>query len=229
MSEPPLKKGFTTGAAAAAATKAALCFLLSNEKKTKVRIRFLTGEERFIDIFKTEKISENAAQCIVVKDAGDDPDITHKAQIGVKLSLLKTADNGLKIVGGKGVGVVTKPGLELDVGEYAINPGPKKMIREAIENVFFDLNKKYSNDLVIEVFVPKGEELAKKTLNARLGIIGGISILGTTGIVVPMSHDAYIATIKAGAKIAAAGGAKTLVYTTGRRSERFAMKLFHEF
>ena len=229
MSDKPLKKGFTTGAAAAAATKAALYFLLSNEKKTKVKIRFLTGEETFIDIFEITNISNTVAQCIVVKDAGDDPDITHKAQIGVKLSILKTADKGLQIVGGKGVGVVTKPGLELSVGEYAINPGPKKMILEVIDNVFFDLNKKRSNDLVIEVFVPKGKELAKKTLNARLGIIGGISILGTTGIVVPMSHDAYIATIKAGAKIAAAGGSKTLVYTTGRRSERFAMKLFHEF
>ncbi|MCK5311442.1 MAG: cobalt-precorrin-5B (C(1))-methyltransferase [Desulfobacteraceae bacterium] len=228
MSEKPLKKGFTTGAAAAAAAKAALYFLLTGEKKTKVKIRFLTGEERFIDIFEIKKISDTIAQCIVIKDAGDDPDITHKAQIGVKLSLLKTSDNGLKIVGGNGVGIVTKPGLELDVGEYAINPGPKKMIREAIENVFLDFKKKASTDLVIEVFVPKGEELATKTLNARLGIVGGISILGTTGIVVPMSHDAYIATIKAGAKIAAAGGANTLVYTTGRRSERFAMKLFHE-
>ncbi|MCK5099200.1 MAG: cobalamin biosynthesis protein CbiD, partial [Desulfobacteraceae bacterium] len=161
--------------------------------------------------------------------AGDDPDITHNAQIGVKLSLLKTDDIGLKIIGGKGVGVVTKPGLELDVGEYAINPGPKTMILESIENVFSDFQQKLSKDLVVEVFVPKGEELAKKTLNARLGIIGGISILGTTGVVVPMSHDAYIATIKAGGKIAAAGGAKTLVFTTGRRSERFAMKLFPKF
>ena len=162
MSEKPLKKGFTTGAAAAAATKGALYFLLSEKKNSKVKIRFLTGEERFIDIFEIKKISDSVAQCIVIKDAGDDPDITHKAQIGVKLSLLKTNDSGLKIIGGKGVGIVTKPGLELNVGEYAINPGPRTMILEAIENVFSDLQQKPSKDLVVEVFVPKGEELAKK-------------------------------------------------------------------
>jgi cobalt-precorrin-5B (C1)-methyltransferase len=224
-----LKKGFTTGAAAAAATKGALYFLLSKEKKSKVKIRFLTGEEKFIDIFSIKRISEDSAECIVVKDAGDDPDITHKAQIGVKISLLETTGNGLKIVGGKGVGIVTKPGLELDVGEYAINSGPRQMIHESVEDAFDNLNKKNKKDISIEVFVPRGEELAKKTLNARLGIKGGISILGTTGIVVPMSHDAYIATIKAGAKIAGANGINTLVYTTGRRSERFAMGLFDEF
>jgi cobalt-precorrin-5B (C1)-methyltransferase len=229
MSKKPLKEGFTTGAAAAAATKAALYYLLSGKQKSRVKIRFLTGEERVINIFEIRKISENQVQCLVIKDAGDDPDITHKAKIGVKLLLSKTDGNGIKIIGGIGVGKVTKPGLELDVGEFAINPGPKKMIHESVENVFSILLKKRSNDLVIEVFVPEGRELAKKTLNARLGIIGGISILGTTGIVRPMSHDAYIATIQSGAKIAAASGAKTLVFTTGRRSERFAMKLFHGF
>ncbi len=237
MSEKPLKKGFTTGAAAAAATKAALYFLLSNEKKSRVRIKFLTGEKRFIDVFEIKKISEASAKCIIIKDAGDDPDVTHKAQIGVKLSLLEKQgndqgnehDNKLKIIGGKGVGIVTKPGLELNVGEYAINPGPKIMISEAVKDVLSDLETKVDRDILIEVFVPKGEELAEKTLNKRLGIIGGLSILGTTGIVFPMSHDAYIATIKAGAKIASASGTKTLVYTTGRRSERFAMGLFPEF
>ncbi|MCK5541456.1 MAG: cobalt-precorrin-5B (C(1))-methyltransferase [Desulfobacterales bacterium] len=227
--EKPLKEGFTTGAAAAAATKAALYFLLSGKKKSRVKIRFLTGKVRFIKIFKISKISETAVECMVIKDAGDDPDVTHKAQIGVRLLLSETDGNDIKIIGGIGVGKITKPGLELDVGEYAINPGPKKMIFESVDNVFSNLSKKRSKNLVVEIFVPKGEELAKKTLNARLGIKGGISILGTTGIVVPMSHDAYIATIKAGAKIAATGGAKTLVFTTGRRSERFAMKLLHEF
>ncbi len=229
MPKRPLKEGFTTGAAAAAATKAALYFLLSGKKKTRVKIKFLTGKTRFINIFKIKKISAIQAECLVIKDAGDDPDITHKAQIGVKLLLSKADGNAITIVGGTGVGKITKPGLELDVGEYAINPGPKEMICESIDNVFSNLSKKRSKNIIVEVFVPKGKELSKKTLNARLGIIGGISILGTTGIVRPMSHDAYIATIKASAKIASVGGAKTLVFTTGRRSERFAMKLFPEF
>ncbi len=229
MSDKPLKKGFTTGASAAAATKAALYFLLGKEKKSKVKIRFLTGEQRFIDIFDIRQLTDNQVQCLVVKDAGDDPDITHKAQIGVKITLLKTKGHDITIKGGVGVGKVTKPGLELTVGEFAINPGPRAMIRESIDYVFDNLSITRSNNLVIEVFVPRGEELAKKTLNARLGIIGGISILGTTGIVTPMSHDAYIATIKAGVNIAAAKGGTTLVYTTGRRSERFAMDLFPDF
>jgi len=229
MPEKSLKKGFTTGAAAAAATKAALHFLLSGEKKSKVKIRFLNGETTLIAILSITKISKNAAKAIIIKDAGDDPDITHKAQIGVCVSISKNSSNGLEIIGGKGVGIVTKPGLELNVGEYAINPGPKKMIKESVNDVFSELGITVPKDLTVEVFVPKGEELAKKTLNSRLGIKGGISILGTTGIVTPMSHAAYIATIKAGAKIAAAGGAKTLVFTTGRRSERFAMDLFYDF
>ena len=226
MKNPSLKTGFTTGAAAAAATKGALYFLLSGKRKTRVKIRFLNNQKRFIKIFKIKKLSDNCAECLVIKDAGDDPDITHKAQIGIKLSFLKTVGKGIAIIGGKGVGVVTKPGLELTVGDYAINPGPRTMILESVKSVYSNLKKKQKKDLLIEVFVPKGRELAKKTLNARLGIIGGISILGTTGIVRPMSHEAYIATIKASVKIAAAANERTLVYTTGRRSERFAMDLF---
>jgi cobalt-precorrin-5B (C1)-methyltransferase len=229
MADRPLKKGFTTGAAAAAATKAALFFLLSGKKNKRVKIRFLNGEERCIDVLKIEKILKNTARCIIIKDAGDDPDITHHAQIGVNLSLLETHKHKVKIIGGKGVGVVTKPGLELAVGEHAINPGPRKMILEAVDDVLSDLLIDEFQDILVEVFVPEGEKLAEKTLNKRLGIIGGISILGTTGIVFPMSHDAYIATIKASVKIAAAANAKTLIYTTGRRSERFAMQIFNQF
>ncbi len=226
MPDKALRVGFTTGAAAAAAAKAALYFLLTGKKRIRVKIKFLNGTHRFINIFNTKKIKNNTAQCLVVKDAGDDPDITHKALIGVRLTIKDDPGTNVEITGGKGVGKITKPGLELNVGEYAINTGPRKMIIQSLENVFANLKKEQKRNVIVKIFVPKGTELAKKTLNARLGIIGGISILGTTGIVYPMSHDAYIATIRSGAKIAAAGGADTLVFTTGRRSERFAMNLF---
>ncbi len=126
------------------------------------------------------------------------------------------------IKGGKGVGRVTKPGLELPVGEPAINPGPREMMLRAVRSVYDTLGTSDRHPVEITVFVPNGEALARKTLNARLGIQGGISILGTTGVVTPMSHDAYIATIRAGIGVAAAAGIDTLVFTTGRRSERFA-------
>ena len=157
----------------------------------------------------------------------------------------------IEIRGGEGVGQVTKPGLEVPPGKPAINSGPVKMIHQAMHQVMdefvetccnrenkiikegFRKGKKvcrnsfrFPEKIIVEVFVPEGEVLAQKTLNARLGIIGGISILGTTGIVKPMSHDAYIATIKSGISVAEAMGDDILVFTTGRRSERFAMDLF---
>lgn len=229
MSSSDLKKGFTTGAAASAAVKAALITCFSKSVPETVTICFLTGEERSVPVYSVKKIKENQFQAIIIKDAGDDPDVTHKAQIGARVTVLpsKTGQK-VTISGGQGVGVITKPGLELAVGEPAINPGPRTMIKNAVELVLNQFN--YLNLKVdVEVFVPKGEELAKKTLNERLGILGGISILGTTGIVTPMSHDAYIATIKSGIDVAAANGSNKLVFTTGRRSERFAMNRFKGF
>ncbi len=227
MSSKTLKKGFTTGAAAAAAAKAALLSFFSDQP-SQVQISFLTGEIKPIDIHQIKKISEHTFEAIVIKDAGDDPDITHKAKIGARVTLSDADDFSIRIIGGKGVGKVTKPGLELPVGEPAINPGPRKMIQNEIKDV--GLNFDLKNRLVkVEVFVPQGESLARKTLNARLGILGGISILGTTGLVTPMSHDAYIATIKSSIDVAAAGKIDTLVFTTGRRSERFAMEKFKPF
>ncbi len=227
MSSRKLKKGFTTGAAAAAAVKAALTCFFSKEP-AGVEISFLTGDKKHIAVQEISKISENSYQATVIKDAGDDPDITHKAQIGATVTLTDAKQTSIQITGGKGVGVITKPGLELPVGEPAINPGPRTMIQNEILDVFscFDITNKRVD---VEIFVPRGEILAKKTLNARLGIMGGISILGTTGVVTPMSHDAYIATIKSGIAVAAANGTDTLVFTTGRRSERYAMDQFTSF
>ncbi|MCD4677388.1 MAG: cobalt-precorrin-5B (C(1))-methyltransferase CbiD, partial [Desulfobacula sp.] len=211
---------------AAAAVKAALLSFFSKVPRS-VEILFLTGEKKHIDIQTVKKISENRIQALVIKDAGDDPDITHKAKIGARVTLSDSNEVSINITGGKGVGTITKPGLELPVGEPAINPGPRTMIQNAVEDVFARFNIK-DKQVDIEIFVPKGEELAKKTLNARLGIMGGISILGTTGIVTPMSHDAYIATIKSSISVAAAKGLASLVFSTGRRSERFAMENFKD-
>lgn len=216
-----LRTGFTTGTAAAAATKGALKSILEGKPPKKVRIRLLTGDDIFISIHRCERISDKEATCTVIKDAGDDPDVTHKAEIGAIVRLENTeSGGGIQIAGGQGVGRVTKPGLEVPPGEPAINPGPRKMICEAVLDVFERHQTQYP--LLVEIFVPEGEKLAEKTLNARLGILGGISILGTTGIVRPMSHDAFIATIQSAASVASASGLEHVIFTTGRRSERFA-------
>lgn len=163
----------------------------------------------------------------MIKDAGDDPDVTHHAVIGARVRFAN-GGGGHKIIirGGLGVGRVTKPGLEIPPGEPAINPGPRKMIDQSIREVLKAFAAEKSVE--VEVFVPEGEHLARKTLNPRLGILGGISILGTTGIVKPMSHAAYVATIKSSISVARACGLKEVVMTTGRRSERYAQGLFSD-
>ncbi len=227
MTSASLRRGFTTGAAAAAAAKGALFYLFSGKSVRDVTIGFLNGETGIIRLSKTEKISADTAYCSVIKDAGDDPDVTHKARIGARVSIGASQNkSGIRIIGGQGVGRVTKPGLELPVGSWAINPGPLKMISASVKEVLSLFQAAKNLPVFVEIIVPSGKALAKKTLNARLGIVGGISILGTTGIVVPMSHDAYIASIKSGISVAAGTGTDTLVFCTGRRSERFAMVLF---
>jgi cobalt-precorrin-5B (C1)-methyltransferase len=220
-----LKTGFTTGTAAAAAAKGALRYLLEGKMPSRVMIELLTGNKIAIPIHRWERISEDQAKCTVIKDAGDDPDVTHKAEIGAEVKLLRPDsknENNIYITGGAGVGKITKPGLEMPPGEPAINSGPRKMINQAITETLaqHDLQRA----VTVEVFVPRGAEIAKKTLNARLGILGGISILGTTGLVRPMSHDAFIATIKSGLSVARASGNSKVVLTTGRRSERYAQQ-----
>ncbi len=224
-----LKTGFTTGTSAAAAAKAAVLSLLENETPTEVNVMLLTGEPITIPVHSKTIINDQTASCTVIKDAGDDPDITHRAEIGATVTLLngRNETGPIEITGGEGVGVVTKPGLDVAPGEPAINPGPRKMIFQSVNEVL--KKHKLAVDVKVEVFVPEGKRLAKKTLNARLGIMGGISILGTTGIVTPLSHTAYIATIDSAMSIAKAVGIDTLVLTTGRRSERFSQVLWSEF
>jgi cobalt-precorrin-5B (C1)-methyltransferase len=216
-----LRSGFTTGTAAAAAVKGALHLLARGIAPVQVRIPFLSQGHVDIPLKRCEKISQDQALCTVIKDGGDDPDVTHNAEIGAIVTLDRTLEN-VRIRGGKGVGRVTKPGLGLPVDGPAINPGPCTMIRMAVEDVL----GKDAKGIDIEVFVEDGEHIAERTLNARLGILGGISILGTTGVVRPMSHDAYIATIGSSLAVAAAAGLEQVVFTTGRRSERYAMKRF---
>lgn len=252
-----LRCGFTTGAAAAAAAKGALTLLLSDQMSgqildqildrepdqtlNSVEITFLTGEKKNIAIHTVKRVAEDTAVCTVIKDAGDDPDITHRAVIGARVTVndVKSAigrenEPGIDIDGGEGVGRVTLPGLEVPPGQAAINSGPRKMIRQEIMDVLNQYNNRQYNKrsverVRVEVFMPEGAHLAQKTLNPRLGIVGGLSILGTTGIERPMSHEAYIATIRSALSVARAASQTGVVFTTGRRSERFAQTLWPHF
>jgi len=220
-----LRSGFTTGVAAAAAVKAAMCCLIAATAPQKVTIDLPTGASLDIDVHRCQQTDDTTAVCSVVKDAGDDPDITNGAEIGAKVQWRPGGSNRrVHVCGGEGVGRVTRPGLEVSPGHAAINPVPRKMIRDAACQVMAAGN--VFGRAVAEIFVPRGEELARHTLNDRLGIVGGISILGTTGIVRPLSHDAYVATIKAAISVAWASGVQRVVMTTGRRSERFAQALW---
>ncbi|MGD8189569.1 cobalt-precorrin-5B (C(1))-methyltransferase [Brevibacillus ginsengisoli] len=218
-----LRHGYTTGACAAAATKAALTALILQEYQESSCIRIPIGTDVTFTIVQCE-YTEEMAEAGVIKDGGDDPDATHGALI---LSKVTWRDEpGIKLDGGIGVGRVTKPGLPVPVGEAAINPVPRQMILQEVESLLgqFELDR----GLEVIISVPNGEEIAKKTLNSRLGILGGISILGTRGIVVPFSTSAYMASIARGIDVAYESGCRHLVLSTGGRSEKFAMEQYPE-
>ncbi|MDP2731178.1 MAG: cobalt-precorrin-5B (C(1))-methyltransferase [Dehalococcoidales bacterium] len=212
-----LRYGYTTGACAAAAAKAATISLLEQCRVEQVRIELPGGKQADFQI-KDCSFDPERATCSVIKDAGDDPDITDGAEIFATVRLKEAS--GLEICGGEGVGTVTKPGLEVPVGSPAINPMPKRMIASAV--ISSAEGRMNGRGLQVVISVPEGKKLARRTLNSRLGIIGGISILGTSGIVIPYSISAYTACISQGLKVAAACGLNTAVLTTGRRSEKFA-------
>ena len=215
----PLRSGYTTGACAAAAAKAAAIALLNQEKVGSVPITLPTGERASFAVSCC--ISDSLqAQCSVIKDAGDDPDVTNGAEICATVSWIE--ESGVIIGRGKGVGLVTKPGLEVPVGMPAINTVPQRMIVQSVEEaVGAQLDSK---GMKVIISVPQGEELAKRTLNRRLGIVGGISILGTNGVVIPYSVEAYKVAISQALDIAVAVGCETAVLSTGRRSEKLAQK-----
>ncbi|HEU0049599.1 MAG TPA: cobalt-precorrin-5B (C(1))-methyltransferase, partial [Nitrososphaera sp.] len=216
-----LRTGYTTGTTATAATKGAL-YALIEKPVEQVTVSLPKGRTAMLRIAWT-RIDSGKATCAAIKDGGDDPDATHGAEI---CSTVSFSDNTGQIIvdGGKGVGRVTKPGLGLEIGRAAINPTPKKMLEQAVREVANDQLRKHGVNVVISV--PKGEEIAKKTDNPRLGILGGISILGTTGIVLPYSTASFAASIRQSLDVAIAMGADTVALTTGGRSEDFAKGLF---
>lgn len=211
-----LRYGYTTGSSATAATKAALMYILDDSKHDipEVTIKLPSGNSLTISVNSLEK-KENSVLASVIKDGGDDPDVTHGLEIYSKVSLRN--DSKINIFGGIGVGKVTKKGLPIAPGNSAINPVPLKMIRETVEEM---LPEGLGAD--VEIFVPKGEETAKKTLNAKLGIIGGISILGTTGIVKPMSEESWKASLAIELKMALENaGNGEAIFLFGNRGKQY--------
>src|SRR5215472_16758764 len=217
-----LRTGFTTGTSATAATKAALLALLFNKAVNYVSVSLPKGTIMKIEIESTN-ITEQHATASVIKDAGDDPDVTDRAEIRSTVHLTKEVGT-ISIDGGAGVGRVTKPGLGLGIGKAAINPSPIKMIQKAVNEVAAEFLKSHGVKIIISV--PRGDEIARKTDNPRLGIIGGISILGTTGIVIPYSTASFAASIRQSLDVALAMGDNWVILTTGGRSEDFAKLLF---
>jgi len=220
-----LRTGYTTGTSASAASKSALIALLTGKSVESVSVTLPKGNIVRLKIAWT-KMNESSVTSAVIKDGGDDPDVTHGAEICSTVEFTHNSGN-IQINGGTGVGKVTKPGLGLLLGHAAINPVPMKMIHEAVHEVL-DLYPKLreKHGLKITISVPNGEEIAKKTDNPRLGILGGISILGTTGIVFPYSTASFAAAIRQSLDVGIALNANTFILTTGGRSEDFCKSLF---
>jgi cobalt-precorrin-5B (C1)-methyltransferase len=221
-----LRSGYTTGACAAAAAKGAARAALTGIPSSHSEIPFPDGTRVvfFLSECRLDTANDFTARCSVIKDAGDDPDVTNGAEIVVSVHITRVhaqGNSGIAITGGQGVGVVTKPGLALPVGSPAINPVPLAMIREAVQEAFSESGQDIGSfEVQVNVSVPEGEKLARHTLNSRLGIIGGLSILGTTGIVVPVSSAAWTATITTSMDVARSMGVQEIVLSTGRTSER---------
>lgn len=216
-----LRTGYTTGTSATAAAKAALLSIINQTKIENVDVKLPKGDFIKIPIHLCQ-FDKNGAKCSVIKDGGDDPDVTHGAEIVVELSFTDKI-NEIEIDGGEGVGIVTKPGLGLELNKAAINPVPKKMINENLREITDKHLVKKGIKVIISV--PKGKELGPKTDNPRIGILNGISILGTSGIVIPFSTASYAASIRQNIDVAIAMGNYTVVLTTGGRSEDFAKKI----
>ena len=217
----PLKRGWTTGACAAAAAKSAYTALLAGTFEDPVTIALPRGE-RVAFALARQELTADAATAAIVKDAGDDPDVTHGALVE---ATVRTAEaGGVRFRAGPGVGTVTKPGLPVGPGEPAINPVPRRMIAAAIADVA--QVHKATGDVEVEISIPGGEELAKKTMNGRLGIVGGLSILGTTGIVVPYSCAAWIHSIYSGIDVARATGIAHVAGATGSTSEAAVQRYY---
>ncbi|MGN9811571.1 cobalt-precorrin-5B (C(1))-methyltransferase [Micromonospora sp. BQ11] len=217
-----LRTGWTTGACATAAAKAAVTALVTGEPQTDVEIGLPAGRRVGFAVARCDLEQGGPAEAVVVKDAGDDPDVTHGAHLTATVGWRD--DPGLDLDGGPGVGTVTRPGLGLPVGGPAINETPRRMIAAAVAEVV-DLAEV---GVRVVISVPGGEVMARKTTNRRLGILGGISILGTTGIVRPFSTASWRASVVQAVHVMAAQGERTTVLCTGGRTERAARALLPE-
>ena len=205
-----LRFGYTTGSCAAAAAKAAAWMLLTGQKKETISLTTPKGVALTLPVLDIT-VEENRVSCAIAKDSGDDPDVTNGALICAEVTRREAP--GIAIDGGPGVGRVTKKGLDQPVGNAAINSVPRQMIRENLEEILTLTDQKCGLNVVISV--PEGEKLAKQTFNPRLGIVGGISILGTTGIVEPMSEKALVDTIRVELKQRRANGDEYVLLTPG--------------
>jgi cobalt-precorrin-5B (C1)-methyltransferase len=223
MSDPdtPLRNGWTTGACATAATRAACEALIGGSFPDPVGITLPRGETPAFALALRQS-GDGWAQAGVIKDAGDDPDVTHGAML-IATVRPGGAGSGIVLRGGAGVGTVTKPGLPLAVNEPAINPVPRRLIRAVAEAAAAHFRA--PPDLLIEISIPDGERIAERTWNPRLGILGGLSVLGTTGVVVPYSCSAWIHSIQRGIDVACAGGLRHVAGCVGHTSESAARRL----
>ena len=218
-----LRRGWTTGACAAAAARAAFAGLLCGRFPDPVSLRLPHGRSARFALALAER-REGRARAGVVKDAGDDPDVTHGALVIAEVALAPRG-SGIGFAAGEGVGTVTRAGLALAVGEPAINPAPRAMIRDALMDEAA-INGAPAPDVAVTISIPGGERLAEKTMNARLGIVGGLSILGTTGVVIPYSCSSWIHSIRRGIDVARAAGLAHLAAATGATSERAVQRLY---
>ena len=224
-----LRTGYTTGTCATAATKAAFIALLTGKEQKSADITLPSGELVNIPVFSTT-FEGDKASCSVLKDAGDDPDVTNGQEI-VSTVQLNANHTDICFLQGKGVGVVTLPGLGLDIGEPAINETPRRMITQEITAMLHHFQDELPGQSAVTgvdvtISVPNGEEISRKTFNPKLGIVGGISIIGTSGIVTPFSSDAFIASIRREMQVAKALGCEHIVINSGAKSERFVRQQY---
>ena len=221
-----MRTGYTTGSSAAAAAKAATQSLLTGEPVQQSTIQLPVGRAVTFDIHRCQPSDDGTkATCSVIKDGGDDPDATHGAEICATVSLDPDTGSGVRITGGPGVGTVTRPGTGIEVGEPAVTRVPRRMIIESVTEAATAHGLPDGTGIIVEISVPGGEEIAEKTTNSRLGILGGISILGSTGVVQPFSTAAWRASANLAVDVAATNNLSHLVLSTGTQSEAFTKQI----
>ena len=227
MGKRGLRTGYTTGSCAAAAAKGAVIALLTGQPVQEVTIHLPVGRDASFALNRCEWVDDERVLASVIKDGGDDPDATHGAEICVTVSKDPGSKDGegltgVRLVGGPGVGTVTRPGTGIEIGEPAVTRVPRRMIAQSVAEAASSQGLDPKTGFVCEISVPTGEEVAKKTTNARLGVLGGISILGSTGVVQPFSTASWRASVHLAIDVAAANDLSHLVLSTGTRSEEYA-------